>query len=639
MGQRITSFAEGATPIARAAVAGAVVVGASLVFSGGCGPSQPTPDTRTGSTTTSDTTTVTDTEGGLVGTGLANPFPSRLLLDGDGHLAIQPGQLPSGGDTPHPTERLTWRTGFSAGQTSVLDLPGLRSSGLPSAGSAPGEGSVRMVDLTDGRWLYCMAELDAHPEATEPVLIVRPLEALIDGHEVGVVVTTEVADRPDPFAAMMAGDPPADLEAYQPAHDELIAGLDALGMPADEVGLAWSFPVDRGEEPLVSALAQHQVSGSYTLLVDDEPSTPDTFKNGVGTFEVTEFLIDDVALELDGSGGVTPQGTTDAYLYVHVPASVADAPAGSVPVMVFGHGIFASPDLYLAERDDPSGVLSLADELGVIVVGTNWRGLTTSDLVGATAVASDFGRFHELTDRLVQAQVNVRTLAEAVRQGAIIDHADLVGASGQVLADPDQVVYYGISLGGIAGSVMWANDPPIDAVAFHVGGAMWSTMLERSSNFPLFEAALVRTVPEPADRQFLYSFSQLFWDPVDPITWVPELAERDLLLSIAVHDEQVPNMTSEALARSIELPLLQPAVSVPSGLTEAQAPLQRAFVQLDPGMPPPPDENRPAPVTDAHTTPRLWEGHEEQVVHYLNAGVVEHFCGDTPCTSDNPGAR
>ena len=369
-----------------------------------------------------------------------------------------------------------------------------------------------------------------------------------------------------------------------------------------------------------------------------KPTTPFTYRSGAGRFDVTDFLVDDLSLVLDDQGHVAPQGVTDAALYVHVPSSVADAPANSVPVMVFGHGIFASPELYLAERDDPSGVLALADEMGVIVVGTTWRGLTTSDLVGATAVASDFGRFHELTDRLVQAQVNVRTLGEAVKQGFIVDHPDLVGESGQSLADPSRVYYHGISLGGIAGAVMWANDPPFERAAFHVGGAMWSTMLERSSNFPLFEAALVRAVPEPDDRQILYSFSQLFWDPVDPISWVPELSQRDFLLSIAIGDEQVPNMTSDAFARSTGLPLLAPEVSAPREIVVEGGPLSRGYVQLDPLKPLPPTENRPAPVTDAHTTPRLWEGHREQVVRFLLDGEVVHTCGSAPCSDDNQGS-
>ena len=69
---------------------------------------------------------------------------------------------------------------------------------------------------------------------------------------------------------------------------------------------------------------------------------------------------------------------------------------------------------------------------------------------------------------------------------------------------------------------------------------------------------MIDGVPEPADRQLMYSVSQLWWDPVDPATYAAELTELPMLYQYSLGDEQVPNLTTEALARSIELPLLTP---------------------------------------------------------------------------------
>jgi hypothetical protein len=227
----------------------------------------------------------------------------------------------------------------------------------------------------------------------------------------------------------------------------------------------------------------------------------------------------------------------------------------------------------------------------------------------------------------------------AIADGQILDDPGLLGSSGQVLFDPDQLTYYGISLGGIEGAVLWAEGgAPVDRAALHVGGAMWSTMLERSSNWSLFEVPLEVAIPDPADRQILFAYSQLLWDPVDPISWVDPLAERELLLQIAIHDEQVPNFTSDTLARSVGLDVLAPAVAPPQGLLPAEGPLTRAYVQFDPQKAAPPDSNRPAPVTDAHTTPRDWPGQRHQVVDFLTTGAVSHFCGDAPCIPSNPGS-
>jgi len=598
------------------------------------------PSTDTGSTVDTETTPVVR-DGGLVGDGLANPFPSALLLDEAGQLDLSVDDLPSGGSTPLPVERLRWRTGFSAGQTSVLtgvDIDGP----LPTVGTDAGTGSVRLLDRTAMAWLPCFAELDAHPQVAAdgltPALIVRPLVALPDGHDIAVAITTEVMDRPEPFDALMSGRVPSDLASYGPRHDAIVADLGTMGLEADELALAWDFPVQHGTRPLATALASEPELLSISLEVDDAPRVPQAWATATGTVTVTGFLDDDRDLRLDPTGAALEGDPAEAMVYVHVPASVADAPAGTVPVLFFGHGIFASPEFYLDDPSDDNGVLALADDLGAIVVGTNWRGLTTPDLFDTTVAATDFGQLAHVTDRLLQAQVNLRALMAGVAEGQLLDEPGLHGASGQVLFDPDQLVYYGISLGGIEGAVLWAEGgAPVDHAALHVGGAMWSTMLERSSNWTLFEVPLQGAVTDPAERQVLFSFSQLLWDPVDPISWVDPLSERDFLLQIAIHDEQVPNFASDSLARSSGLQLLSPEHHVPLGLDTAAGPLQRAYVQFDPEKAAPPPENRPAPVTDAHTTPRDWPGQRQQVVHFLQTGEVQHVCGAEPCTSSNPG--
>ncbi len=598
------------------------------------------PPTDTGSLTDTNTTFVSD--GGLVGTGVANPFPSSLLVDGEGRLDLSVDDLPSGGDTPIPVGRMAWRSGFSAAQPSVLTGIVVDPSDLPDPATPPGTGSVRLLDRTTMTWLPCLAELDAHPQVEEeglvPALVVRPLVALQDGHDIAVAITTQAMERPEPFAALMEAEEPSDLPGYLPHHQALLSDLDTMGLAGGDVALAWDFPVQHGTRPLATALAAEPEVFDVYLVVDPEPRVPQAWATAVGTVSVTGFLDDDRDLRLDSSGAAVVGPPAEAHIYVHIPASVADAPEGSVPVLFFGHGIFATPEHYLDDASDDNGVLALADELGAIVVGTNWRGLTTPDLLDTTLAAGDFGQLASVTDRLLQAQVNLRALMLAIADGDVLDDPALMGDDDQVLFDPDQLYYYGISLGGIEGAVLWAEGgAPVERAALHVGGAMWSTMLERSSNWSLFEVPLQTAVPDPSNRQMLFAFSQLLWDPVDPISWVTPLAERDLLLQVSVHDEQVPNFVSEALARSVDLPLLAPAVDRPQGLVAAEGPQPRAYVQFDPGKAAPPDSNRPAPVTDAHTTPRDWPGQRHQVARFLQTGEVEHFCGTAPCTSSNPG--
>jgi hypothetical protein len=80
---------------------------------------------------------------------------------------------------------------------------------------------------------------------------------------------------------------------------------------------------------------------------------------------------------------------------------------------------------------------------------------------------------------------------------------------------------------------------------------------------------------------------------------------------------------------------------VPYGLEVADAPQpagSRVLVRFDPELPAPPPENRPAPETGAHSTPRTWAGARLQVIDHFADGTVVHHCGDDPCTATNPGA-
>jgi hypothetical protein len=593
-------------------------------------PPEPTPDVGTGP----------------LGAGWADPFPNAALVE-DGHLALV--DLPSGGETPLPVERLAWRDGFSPAQVSVLRLDGVDDSGFPRQDPiTPGQGTVRMVDLTDRRDVACFAELDAYPNADQRAVLVRPLEALKVGHHIAVAVLTEAVARPERFDLLLSDQPPASLADVAPAYRALMDDLDAFGIPADDIAVAWDFPVGDGTRPLTSALEQVADPGGHAFtsvrnLDDGDTVAPFTWRAAEGTYRVQNLIDDQGGLVLGDDGSVTVLGETDAYLYAHVPTSVKDRPAGTVPVMIFGHGIFGEPALYLDDPTDPDKLLQLADEAGFIVLATEWRGLSKNDLSVPLGVATDFGTFPHLTDLLVQAQLNVRTLAEEARTGDLLDDPVFQGAAGQPLADKSHLYYYGISLGAIEGAVFLANDPPVQAGALHVGGASWSTMLERSSNWSAFELLIGGTIPSASDRQVLYALSQLWWDPVDPMSWTAPLSTRSFLLQESIGDDQVPNLTTEALARSIALPVLDPTDKVPYGLQSVAGPLppgSRALVRFDPELPLPTTDNRPAAVTHAHEAPRTWPGTREQVEDHLlegQEGQVVHHCGDAICSADNPG--
>ena len=577
------------------------------------------------------------------------PFPSmHHMQDGYVHL---PEDLPYATDgTPVDPNRLRWRRGFSVVQSSVVAMDvALDSTSLPSQSVPSLDGSVQIWDLTAGEPVLCFAELDAAEPLPDEVasLVVRPREVMRSGHRIAVVLTDAIrtvdgAPMPvvDWYQDLQNDRPGPGLDAWVEHYQELDATLRSLGV--DGITLAFDFVVSDGGAPVRYVASEVAVPSAYRFegvrSTDDGIIMPEGgWRRLQGTFTVDNWLVDDLYFELDDSGLPMPQGSAEAELYVYMPESVRNAEPGTVPVWIFGHGLFGEPDYYLGTEDDPSKVAKLADEAGAIVFTTVWRGFKASDRIHAIQIADDFGRIHEIAERLTQGIANVVALSRLITEGDILQDPELLG-----LPDTNgELRYYGISLGGIAGAVTIANNPRLSHAVFNVGGGAWSTMLERSSQWIPFDWIMVEKVPSNQNRQLLYALSQLYWDPVDPMNHVEALVGRSILWQEAIGDEQVPNMTTRTLVRAVGANHLEPVYEHVLGVPSAPGPLSGpAYVQYDPELPHPAELNRPGVPSGAHSRSRTWLGSRLQVAHFLDwddPGEVIHFCGVAVCSESNQG--
>ncbi len=581
-----------------------------------------------------------DPAAGLLGDGPLNPFPNAGLVV-DGEVTI-PAALVPAAETPFDTERLRVRGGFSPVQPAVVLLPvRLDPASVGGQASLGLGGAVRMVDLDSGTEIACFAELDAHPDVVDAperqALLVRPQVAMPVGHRVAVVLTSALRD---------AAGAPLVLEewAAAKASDPAVAALDDTlsGLGYSDVALAWDFPVGDGGALTRDLAAQVGVPATWTfdevrdVDVDADDVPAGVWRQAEGTFTVPNWLEDDRRFVI-GASGPAAQGTAEATLYVHIPGAARTAAPGSVPVLVFGHGILSKPSRYLESEDDASNLIALAERLPAIVVATTWRGLTFADQADTVEAAGDIGRFPEITDRLTQGVANTVGLVRLVTEGALLDDPIFEGK-----ADPTRTYWYGISLGGIEGAVTLANQDGIDHAVLHVGGSAWTTMLERSSNWPPFELLVRQDLPDPYDRQLAYALLQLYWDPVDPAAHAEALRGRSILWQESIGDEQVPNITTELLLRSVGAPIAGPNVTTPWGVELVDLPARGPIAtQFDPQVALPGEENRPAVRTGAHDLPRTWDGALAQTLRFFDAsdpGSVEHFCGGEACSADNPGS-
>jgi len=614
---------------------------------------------------------------GLLDDAGLNPYPSihRMAEDTSTttgwRLFFDDDTLPtSDGGTPLDTARLNRLDGFSTVNTAVVLLADadIDAASLPSVhdlgSSMDAAASVQIIDLDSGERVPCFAELDAHPQCTGPgnrTLLIRPMRAMGFSTHHAVVITRalkqtdgDAVTAPERFAALRDGGEvhPGLCDSID-HYEALFADLEGVGIARQDLVLAWDFwtaseevihaPLDRIiEAGLESLPADPAHAAEYDVDwisdTDDGHHVNDhIWRVAQGSYQLPNYLQDDVAFALDSDALPEPQGDDGMYYMAMVPESLHDAPAGSAPVVIFGHGIFASPDDYIYDAEDPSSVCALADRLGMIFVGTKWRGLTTSDLVSALTVANDFGQFHVLSDKMVQGVANAVALPRLM-QTDFTDASFFQAADGSgSLVDTSRVYYMGISLGGIEGVTLLANSEELDYGVFHVGGSMWSTMLERSSHWVTFDNYVTEVLPDPVDRQVLYSVSQLLWDPVDPMTHVHQLEPKSVLWQESMGDEQVPNMTTEAIVRTAGVPLLVPGVEPPYAVDTADAPMgphASALMQLDPQMGRPDDENRPADNYGAHTFIRHTEEVHAQIEAFFadgEEGTIIHPCGDESC--------
>jgi hypothetical protein len=633
-------------------------------------------------------------EPGLTGAGPFDPFPSMHLVQADPEapedlaacrLTLPEGSPPVGEGDAMDVARFNRRDGFSPAGTIVwkpgvpLDDSNLPSLADPGASVLPGS-PVQLLDLDTGERLAAFAELDAWPDQypEDRVLLIRPVRSLGFQTHVAVVLTTALVDdsgetvaSPSAFAAIRDGDKDGSASDVVVAHyDDLLDRIEGHGVGRSDVAFAWDFhtasednlraPLDRvldtmrAELPLDPAFAPEVVISDVFDADDGDPTPPDVWKEVRGSLRLIHHLwkedgSDDAdddehdvgIFRLDAEGLPVARGVDDAFFTAILPDSIRDAAPGTVPVLVFGHGIFASPNYYLSDSEDGNGTIDLCNRLAAVCIGGEWRGLTTRDVADALRVAGNLGRFPLITDKMVQGVSNQMALARAFRT-AFVEQDWLQAVAGGSLVDASRIHYFGISLGGIEGATLMANSEVVEYGVLHVPGSQWATMLERSSHWASFEDFVIVTQPDPADRQRVYALTQLLWDPVDPVNHFAGLREASVLWQVSMGDEQVPNFTAWTLGRSVGVPLVGEPVEEVFGLSVADAPTAPAasgMAQFDGGFVRPADVNRPAVVPEgptAHTALRHTDEVKQQVVAFFAdgaEGTIVHPC-DGPCVFD-----
>jgi hypothetical protein len=437
----------------------------------------------------------------------------------------------------------------------------------------------------------------------------------------------------------------------------IFASIEAAGIARDDVLLAWDY-VTASERYLTGPVRTMRdralgvvgpTGATFTVTRVDEAVSGPVLRRVEGTVRVPLFLRDPAPgqrsamnYDADGEPAVVSGATHDVPFVAIVPRAAATA-TGPLPMLLFGHGLFASARDQLFGTDVPSAFLQrFADDHGYVLVATDWTGLSAADLGDAGLGLADFNRVTVLTDRLQQSLVNAMVLFRTARER--FDGAPAFQVQGRGVIDPGRAYYFGVSLGGIMGASFLGYSPDCERAALNVNGGNWSLLMQRSLAWPQLSLFLRVGYRAPEDHLLLLDLAQSQFDFTDPINLAPHLTRdvlpgsgtaKFVLSQESLGDPLVSTLGAEMVARTAGLPLLAPALTSPYGLAAATAPLASAMSQwtIRPAMSPP-DTNRPiAADNGAHGAIGVIPAMAEQVARFLRPnGMVEQTCTG-PCAA------
>lgn len=218
----------------------------------------------------------------------------------------------------------------------------------------------------------------------------------------------------------------------------------------------------------------------------------------------------------------------------------------------------------------PDGSKAEVREIEVMHLAPFLEGTQYDDLLNypmnSGMVFIDMDSLHGTRDHFAQAMLDLNQAVRVIR-GEELDDV-VVGETGLWLGD--EILYLGMSLGGIVGAGLTAVEPEIDDFVLNVAAADLSLLIEHSVAFEtVFEQAMdARDIEQGSDEYFTFlNAARWLFDPIDPLNLVqhavddpldyvdPESGEviddrqARVMIQMAEGDLVVPNVGTEVLSQ------------------------------------------------------------------------------------------
>ena len=515
-----------------------------------------------------------------------------------------------------------------------------------------------LLDMETGERVAHFAEFDAQFEyPAEIMLYIRPAQRLEENHHYGVAIRGLEYDEggavepSEVFAALRDGviTDSDQVEARRDGFEALFTALEADGVDRASLIQAWDFHTGSGEVlwgDLVAirddAVERFGDGIAIDVIYDDVDYNEHIYRRIEGTFTAPTYLDDPdppSLLARDADGNPQYQQDWDYPFLALIPRSLAEPGAQPGRVLAFGHGFFGT----MTEAE--SGYLeAFADEHGFVLVATNWVGMSTTDSGYAASALVDLSQFPTIVERTMQGVINQILVPQALTGvGSLMEEFQV---EGQLVFDPDEVYFMGISQGAIMGTTVMALTPYVDRGVLNVGAAIYPVLQSRSTNFGPFELIFSAYYEERIDREFYWSLMGHQWDRIEPITFLPHLladplpgtGTKKILYQVALNDDQVCNVASDIAIRTAGLEQMLPSSHEIWGVPVASdLPFDGSVAQYwTCGEADVPAGNIPADdeSNDAHQCPRRAASGQAQINAFLHPdGVVTNPC-DGACDPD-----
>ena len=602
------------------------------------------------------------------GLACVTPWPSAIYEVDDAasptgmRLAFAPGALPtSSRGVQIDVATFNGRSGFSPAtqiftafpvQVDDANLVGQNDIASSLTDASP----TVIVDMSTGERVPHWAELDANTtDPTDQALYLRPVARLKGGTRYAVAIRTSLkaADGsalpvPEGMGAILSGETTSHdlLDTVRPRYDDIFAALATAGVPKDDLVVAWDFVTEDDDEILadpmaardaaLAAMGDRGANLAVDVTGDDSPDPDDATiaRRVLFTFDSPNLLVGDgeSGFNRGADGKPVVDGTSPSHGVALIPPCATAA--NPAPILIYGHGFFGG----LAEPEG-AHVRRLARDMCMVVLGGEWRGMTTPDIGLAAKALNDANNVPFFGERIVQGIIDFIALEQLARGELATDV--LVDGTGAPVVDPTRVYFLGISQGSILGSTFVAWDPFITRSVHHVGGAEWSLLFERSTNWVSFRAILSNGYDGQLVSVVIQQLLQMGFDDTDPVHVAPRVLNgglpgtpaKQLLHQISLGDAQVSNLASALQARTLGLQILSPALDVPYGLTEAAGPLDSglSIFTVEPSPLPPTTNLLNDTGNQAHEDTRRYQAVVDQMQTFFETGQIVQTCTGGPC--------